>query len=895
LITIAHASDIQIRAFRRHQEYREHFRNFCSSLSLQKPDAIVLAGDIGHDKLTVSPEFYDVLVDFLDDISSIAPVIITPGNHDGLIHNQSRLDILTPAIKAMDKDNIFYLKKSDNYDLGFDGVDFYLFSCFDDESKWPAKVVDRNRINIGIFHGMVQGAVLQNGQIVEECPYKLKHFLDIVDYLMLGDIHKEQILDSSYRAAYPGSLIQQNYAESLDKGYLIWRIKDKQTHTVDFVKLPNVCPFYSIYLEQNLQVPTDHKFQKNSRIRVVTRDLTSAEKKKITEDVEQFYEPIEVDFLELDKQEKKISLGSENTKIDNLDDISVQESLLKSFLAPYNLDDQILKQVLELNKHYDVKSDENALRNVKYEIGPMSFSNLFSYGEDNYFDFSKHKGIVGIFGKNGSGKSSLAVDILNYTLFNRISKKGVVKNDLLINESKEFCGSSLQIKIKNDKHIITRGTHVFTKSGKKQGEPVLQGKTDVNYKVIHQDGSEENRDGEERDDTDAAIRRVFGSPEDFLLTSIAPQWQLLGFVDSGATERLRLIGRYFDIDIFEKKHKLAKEDCKEIKTKIKYLEDKKLQEQIEKHKARLEILQTQFQNLQNTISVVEDDSNKAKSLNDKIRELKYKKSLLVVKLSELNKKLVQFNAYECISNSNCCLLKELATTQCSVSATEDVAANIEAEIKLNQTKLDELNLDDNRKILKDELNDVTAQIVSSKTLINQAEKDLTELKKLKHEYQIYDYFLLANSKDGISKQIISKNLDVINKEIKKILSGTVNFDIELVSEDDGKAIEVLFTYQKRGKPRRVEICSGSEKTIAAIVVRAALVSVSNLPRSNIFVLDEPSYLDVDNLGAFSRILNYLKTMFDSVFIITHLDFLKDCVDTAIYVNRDENGFSKIVE
>jgi metallophosphoesterase superfamily enzyme len=101
-------------------------------LSLQKPDAIVLAGDIGHDKLTVSPEFYDVLVDFLDDISSIAPVIITPGNHDGLIHNQSRLDILTPAIKAMDKDNIFYLKKSDNYDLGFDGVDFYLFSCFDD-------------------------------------------------------------------------------------------------------------------------------------------------------------------------------------------------------------------------------------------------------------------------------------------------------------------------------------------------------------------------------------------------------------------------------------------------------------------------------------------------------------------------------------------------------------------------------------------------------------------------------------------------------------------------------------------------------------------------------------------------------------------------------------------
>jgi hypothetical protein len=47
---------------------------------------------------------------------------------------------------------------------------------------------------------MIQNALLQNGQIVEEAPYQLKDFMDKVDYLLLGDIHCVQLLNKEQTA-----------------------------------------------------------------------------------------------------------------------------------------------------------------------------------------------------------------------------------------------------------------------------------------------------------------------------------------------------------------------------------------------------------------------------------------------------------------------------------------------------------------------------------------------------------------------------------------------------------------------------------------------------------------------------------------------------------------------
>ena len=80
--------------------------------------------------------------------------------------------------------------------------------------------------------------------------------------------------------------------------------------------------------------------------------------------------------------------------------------------------------------------------------------------------------------------------------------------------------------------------------------------------------------------------------------------------------------------------------------------------------------------------------------------------------------------------------------------------------------------------------------------------------------------------------------------------------------------------------------SGAEKTIAAMAIRLAFLTVSNLPKSDLFILDEPgTALDEDNMEGFVRILDMVKSYFKTVILISHLDGLKDCVDMQITIER----------
>jgi predicted phosphodiesterase len=915
--------------FKRHNEYRDVFNLLYKSLEKQYVDYIVFAGDFVHEKSHVSPELFDMTVDHINNLASLCStnLIIIPGNHDGVLSNLSRMDTLSPIIKAINNDKIKYYKNSGVYKLGSelhdDQASFSVFSCFDDESKWPTiKDINPNELNIGIFHGMVQGAVLQNGQIVEDCPYRLKQFLDIVDFLLLGDIHAEQILDMNYRAAYCGSYPQQSYAESVDKGYLLWDIQSKKKHKIDFIKLQSLYPFYTIELNDKLELQQDTSLIKDKcRIRIISRALTNGEKSSLQDKINLYYNPLEILFHDKDKNSSvDISLDSENKlKVDSLDSIQTQEKLIKDFFASHNLTEEIHNKIFSLNKLYDIKFDESFLRNVQYKIEKMSFYNMFSYGEDNEFDFSKYKGIVGIFGKNGSGKSSLIVDIPLYIMKNRISKKRVVKNDDMINENKEACGGELQISIGNTKYFMRRATHVYVKTGKGAGAPVSQGKTDLDFKIIHPDGTEEDKNAEERSQTDKEITKIFGSVEDMMATFIAAQWELLGIVDAGGTERQKIIAKYFDINIFEEKFNLAKDEFKSLKSKLSIFDINKIDEDIKKNETELNdyITKNQLNEIENkkldelkkqlSEKIKTIETNKLK-FNDKINILNKERTHVLEKLSLYDNKIKNIQKYSCLKNSDCCLLIDLAANEEHYKILERDLAVVEQKIHLNNTnkelfEKENIQSEDEKNFKKLE-NDLQknadntisylTNIARAKTKIENLLKDEKQYLKLQEEYQIYDYYLLAMGKDGIPKNITSRNLNVINAQIKKFLSGNVNFDIYLSSVEDGKSIEIFFKHEKN-KPRKIELCSGAEKTLTAIVIRAALLSITTLPRANIFVLDEVSFLDAEYLDAFGKILEQLKTMFDTVYIITHLDVLKDMVDHSIEVVRDDQGYSIIKE
>ena len=163
------------------------------------------------------------------------------------------------------------------------------------------------------------------------------------------------------------------------------------------------------------------------------------------------------------------------------------------------------------------------------------------------------------------------------------------------------------------------------------------------------------------------------------------------------------------------------------------------------------------------------------------------------------------------------------------------------------------------------------------------QKEKEEYSKLNEEYKIHDLFSLAVSKKGIPTMLINSCLPLINKEISDILSGVTNFKIEIAEDEKGNNLNVFIDY---GDSKRViECASGMEKMMASIAIRVALINISSLPKSDVFIIDEGfGALDSSNVEACGRLLSSLKKYFKSIIIISHIDGIKDIVDKNIEIS-----------
>ena len=106
---IAHLADIHVRFGSRHTEYRKVFESTINSLLYQKPDRIVIAGDLNHQKINMSPSSIELVTEFLVNLAKIAPVDVILGNHDLNMQQIEQGDTITPIFKMADKfSELFY-------------------------------------------------------------------------------------------------------------------------------------------------------------------------------------------------------------------------------------------------------------------------------------------------------------------------------------------------------------------------------------------------------------------------------------------------------------------------------------------------------------------------------------------------------------------------------------------------------------------------------------------------------------------------------------------------------------------------------------------------------------------------------------------------------------------
>ena len=96
-----------------------------------------------------------------------------------------------------------------------------------------------------------------------------------------------------------------------------------------------------------------------------------------------------------------------------------------------------------------------------------------------------------------------------------------------------------------------------------------------------------NLNGVDGNETNKAIRKVFGTIEDFFVTSMSSQMGALNFINEGSTRRKEIIAKFLDLEIFESKFKLAKEESALAKAGLRRLEGKDFEAEANQYKEKL--------------------------------------------------------------------------------------------------------------------------------------------------------------------------------------------------------------------------------------------------------------------------------------------------------------------
>lgn len=261
---VIQCGDIHIRNFQRLEEYSEQLERFVEKCREITKDyerdevRILICGDLVHSKNQISNELIVFTSYFLRQLEEIATVLVYAGNHDLLINNTSRTDTLTALFDTANFENCKFIDGMLNYESGLiedDNIIWALYSIYNGFLPPNMEGIDREgKKVIGLYHGMVQGATLNNGTVVDGGVEG--SLFEGCDCVMAGDIHKRQVLKrGNVDIVYSGSLIQQTFGETVSQhGFVIWDIEN-MTH--EFVDLESDYGLYDISIENIDDIDND--------------------------------------------------------------------------------------------------------------------------------------------------------------------------------------------------------------------------------------------------------------------------------------------------------------------------------------------------------------------------------------------------------------------------------------------------------------------------------------------------------------------------------------------------------------------------------------------------------------------------------------------------------------
>lgn len=653
---IAHCADIHIRNWKRHDEYNLIFNALYEELQPYKGKnlLIYIGGDIAHAKTDMSPELIDVIGEFLTNLSSIAPTLIIPGNHDANLNNRSRLDVLTPILNDIDNPNIFYLKQGGLYEAA--DILIYHHSIYDDSVFIKADQINTDKKKIALYHGSVINSKLDSGMNIS-AGVPLSSF-DGYDYGLLGDIHRRQFLNTSKTIAFPGSLIQQNFGEDYqDHGFLVWNLQDK---TVKEINIYNPYGYYTVMIDKGV-LPDNLPICEKTTLRICAKDTTIAQLKDVKRKINKKYhikEPTTVyvadnTLFALHKSDYKFNEG-------RVREVDYQNQLISNYLKDIKVDKNLIKKVCNINITTNqalVQTD--IVRNVVWKLKKFWFSNMFSFGEGNVIDFEHMTGTNGIFAPNHSGKSAI-LDAFCFCAYDESYR--ATKADQILNTRKDSFECGMNFELNSIDYFIEKRASKY-KSGALKGKL----RVDIDFYYLNEKGERVSLNGDQRKDTNRIIQSYIGTFDDFILTTLSLQDNNTIFIDKTQSERKELLSRFLDLQIFEQLYDIANKVSNDLQVLIRDREKN------------------------DYVKMIDDGEQKKIILYSILKQTKLEHSVLHTELNDYNNSILQKSGLIIRSDADNLDIKQI----------EKDIKSIEYKIR---TKIDDINKE--QKVIIDLMNEI---------------------------------------------------------------------------------------------------------------------------------------------------------------------------------------------
>lgn len=304
---------------------------------------------------------------------------------------------------------------------------------------------------------------------------------------------------------------------------------------------------------------------------------------------------------------------------------------------------------------------------------------------------------------------------------------------------------------------------------------------------------------------------------------------------------------------------------------------------LEKDRVELVSLVEQFTNLKQEI----EKTAWVVTMNDSYTKLLEKRNKVK---DDLANTLAKLNSSQSdLQDYKIALDKEEDNIRLYNSHKEALVTNEGIESRIKSLKQDLSNIDTELKKKNRSILDLNGKITVFKTQIEEIKTKIEKAKKVEAEHRAYEAYCQCVSRDGIPYEVISVTVPEIEREVNNILSQIVEFHAHF--EVDGKNVVPYVVYDD--SKWVMSLTSGFEKFILSLAIRVALINVSNLPRPNFLVIDEGfGVMDADNLATMHTLFSYLKSNFDFIMVVSHLDVLRDMVDNHVEIKK-ENGFSTV--